>query len=311
MDDIHSGRRVLLALIGTLYLYLSASSLWFQIESLSLEIPRSSETVGNLIRRRKPNGVVPTVLFVIDTTEKNYSSRVRDIRATYLLRVHEKRSLDLIFVGSTTTDGSPDMIASSCPIGYWEDSCKRADLITAAYDWLQEPGHALFDWIFFADDDAYLLPDNVQRMILSLGPGAVSRTAVWGIPACVHESCGGLCGGGGYFTNRDTLEKIQLGGDRVKYPSLRDETNKFDVECGRCGDLTIARVIEDHRNITLLHYPKGSYTWNFEDGDKGLVASLNASDPLPFLYHYPAKNRFPFVHEKVRELGSNKELPDD
>jgi hypothetical protein len=298
------------ALIGTLNLVDSVTHSSFLAEP-SNTISKLNAYNQSRIYRPRTKGNAPTTLFVIDTTAANYNSRIPAIRETYLKRIRAKDSTELIFVGSRRTDGSDDMFASTCKVGYWEDSCKRADMATIAYQVLHKPYMDHFDWIMFADDDAYLLPDNVQRMIQALGPTAVDEIGVWAIAGCVHDECKGICGGGGYLMNRKTLFLMQEGGDKTAFPTLRDETNKFDIECGRCGDLTIARVMTDHRHITIRPYPvEGIYVWNFKDGDQGLLNSLKNTNPLPWFYHYPARDRFHFVHEKATEFGSNHELED-
>ena len=259
-------------------------------------------------QKRVSKGNASTILIVINTTFKNYNTRMKDIRNTWMKRVEQKPSMDIMFIGSGGTETIPRLVHSQCKVGYWEDSCKRGDLITFSYDFLRTTPGRVFDWVFFADDDVYIFPDNLQRMIMSLGPDAVHESKVWGIPGCAHDKCSGLCGGGGYFTNRETLFRIEEGVDRSRFENLRNETDLFDIECGRCGDLVIARVIKDRRGIPIVEYPAGSYTWDFADGDVGLIASLKSTSPLPWLYHYPAKGRMEFIHQKGLEFKTNVPL---
>jgi hypothetical protein len=96
-----------------------------------------------------------------------------------------------MFVSSDTSDDSPDKFQSSCPRGYWEDSCKRADMMTIAAEYLNRPGKEVLDWIYFLDDDAYLLSDNMQRMIQTQIESGANLT-----DKCGSEECWGICGGG-------------------------------------------------------------------------------------------------------------------
>ena len=270
-----------------------------------------SSSIGTKSRSRK--GSSPTVLFVVNTHEKNYKTRVRDIRSTYLPRIHQKSSLDLIFVSSQMTDGSPDMFQTTCPMGYREDSCKRADMVTIAGGYLRRPENSVFDWIFFIDDDAFILPDNVQRVIMEGIKKEKNLTAVFAISGCVHDKCGGICGGGGYYMNRDTLFHVLNSGNKTLFPSIREETDFYDAQCGRCGDLTIARAIVDFHSVPVKPYPTGGiYVWGIDgkNTDSDFIRSLRMKNPLPWLYHYPARDRFPQFQKWVDEYGSNKELAD-
>jgi len=307
--DIQENRQKRRLLIGvtSLLLVLSAVSLLIPTTSSTHNAPPGEVKQLNASTGESA-GYIPTILIVINTHEKNYLTRVQGIRETWMKRVNEKPSMHMFFVGSQGHDRIPNLVHSQCKMGYWEDSCKRGDMTTFAYNYLVTAEGQYYDWVFFADDDVYILPDNLQRMIMSLGPAAVNETKAWGIPACAHEKCVGFCGGGGYFTNRKTLIMIEEGTDRTKYANLRNETDIYDIECGRCGDLVIARVWKDRRNVTLEHYPKGSYTWDFDNKDEGLIESLKTADPLPWLYHYPAKNRQHWMHEQATRLGSNKRI---
>jgi hypothetical protein len=259
-----------------------------------------------------PKGSSPTVLIVINTIEKYYTTRLMEIRRTWVKRVLEKNSMEIIFMGSTDNKGIPDVFASNCRVAYDEDSCKKSDAITLAYKFITQPYGQKYDWIFLGDDDLYIFPDNLQRVIMLLQENAVNELRAWGIPRCGGDGCRGFCGGGGYLMNRKTLSALVEGVDHSEFHSLRDEIKLFDEKCGRCGDLAISRIMEDRRGISLESYPKsGDYVWNFDNGDEGLIASLNGtSDRIPWLYHYPAKGRMDFVHQKGIEFNSNKPLDD-
>ena len=247
----------------------------------------------------------PSILFVISTTAKNYATRVVAIQNTWLKRVEEKPSMDIMFVGDPDQAEFPHLVRSGCKVGYWEDACKRAEMLTFAYNYLNSPKGEFIDWVYFADDDVYIFPDNLQRMIMSLGSPAVHTSQVWAIPGCASGKCNGICGGGGYFTNRETVAVIQEKRDRNKYPNLSDETSIYDKECGRYGDLALSRVIKDHRGIPIKKYPGGSFTWAFDKGDEGLIASLQSRVLRPWFYHYPARDRMDFIHQKGLEFHTN------
>jgi hypothetical protein len=292
------------------FLLTSLSSIGYEsMVTVESQPSLASKFPGNRLYKR---GKSPTVLFVINTHEGNYNTRVKDIRATFLKRIREKSSTELIFVTSRMPDGNPDMFPSTCPMGYWEDSCKRADLLTVASGVLSMPGMDVFDWVMFADDDSFMLPDNVQRMVMKTIEQEKNLTAVWSYYGCGTDVCRGICGGGGYLMNRETLFTIVNGGNRTEFPSVRDETNIFDKVCSRAGDLTIARAMNEIHHVAMKMYVvKGFWVMDDYPNDEDWIKTLQSEDPLPWFYHYPAKHRgFKKFQAWVDEYGSNKELED-
>jgi hypothetical protein len=293
----------------------SESSLPRMHESVSpSEVPDNLVKAGSWTERierkgKLPKGRSPTVLIVINTTTQNYSSRLKDIRNTWMKRIVEKDSLEILFLGGPDNEGMEDVVPCKCKVGYWEDSCKKADAIAAAYEFLQKPYGKRYDWVLLEDDDVYLFPDNIQRMIMSLKSDPLKDKKAWGHYGCALGPCTGYCGGGGYLLTRHALMEMEERVDKSQFQALRNETDLFDLQCGRCGDLVLTRIMKERRGLEILEYPAGHYIWYF-GSDNQLFDSLKSTNPLPFLYHYPSKGRMEFVHQKGIEFGSNKELED-
>ena len=268
-------------------------------------------STGSRVIKVSQRAVAATILIIISTTSPNYATRVQSIRDTWMKRVVEKPSMDLLFVGDSGSEVSADMVQSGCKVSYYEAACKNGDLVTSAYDYLKQPRGEFIDWVFFADDDVYVFPDNLQRMVMSLGPEAVHSPEVWALPGCAVGFCIGLCGGAGYLTNRETLFKIEEGVDRGRFQSLRDEASSFADECGHFGDLSIAQVFKQGRGLPLTPFPEGAFPYHFEKGDEDLVASLQSCTIRPWVYHYPSHGRMDFIHEKGIEFQTDLPLAED
>jgi len=69
-------------------------------------------------------------------------------------------------------------------------------MMTIALEYLNRPGKEVLDWIYFLDDDAYLLSDNMQRMIQTQIESGANLTALFGVNKGGSEECWGICGGG-------------------------------------------------------------------------------------------------------------------
>ena len=184
-------------------------------------------------------------------------------------------------------------------------SCKKADAILLANDFLRKPYGQKYDWVIFLDDDVYLFPDNLQRMILDLGKEKASQLKAFGNYGCGHKDCVGFCGGSGYMLTRHAV--LSLANDvQPPYNSFRDqEIYIYDKPCGRCGDLVVTRVMLDRRKITTEGYGPGHFGFHMGGGRNALENSLRSTSPRPWLYHYPAKGNMDFIFEKASIYKTN------
>ena len=248
----------------------------------------------------------PSVLIMLDTTKDAYHTKLATIRSTWMKRVQEKHSMHIILVGGNDVEDMSDVIPSKCAAAGQGTPCKRAEMLTEAASYLRSnPGRNL-NWVLFIEDNTFLLPDNLQRLISALGPRAAIEDRVWGVTGCGDAKCSGICGGGGFLTNRGTVLKVVDGRDTRSFESLRDEALSYDKQCGHYADLVMTRIFEERRGITVSQYPGGTYVWTFANGDRGLLSSLRSTNPLPWLYDLSATGKFDYIQQKADELRSSK-----
>jgi hypothetical protein len=170
----------------------------------------------------------------------------------------------------------PNRIHASCII---PSSCKRGEMHTYAYEFFMTERGKNFDSVTISDEDVYVLPDNLKRVISRLAEPARKEKKIWTDMDCVYETCRGICGGPGYFMSRETVIAIEQEVDRSKYPNFRDETKEWDAKCGRWGDVTIAMVYTTMHNVQIVQFPKGSGYYNrLAMTDQGVWNALKRSD---------------------------------
>jgi hypothetical protein len=292
--------------VGSIFL------LGIMVGTLSSLGTETSETKPVMIRLISNNAGEPQnppkVLILIMTGPAFYETRVKQIRDTWAFRVNQKSSMKLFFVTSNDKNATNDMWSTKCVDGYFMASCKIAEALERSYDLLQ--AEADFEWIFYADDDIYLLPDNLQHLILRLGPRAPEEMKVYGLPGCFDRECGGFCGGGGALFHRNILKKVVLDRNKKLFPTLLSEFEYISQECGLFHDICLGRLVEKHRNLTIQEYPLTPFVWDF-DSSIELEQSFIRKDPLPWLYHYPSWDKMYYIHIMTERHGSNIKITSD
>jgi len=246
----------------------------------------------------------PKTAIVLHTIEKSYNTRVKSIRNTWGKRGGD--GVVLAFIGDNTTDGNPDMYPGLCPPGRRNVCCKFGYDMLVGWELLSKRPD--FEYLLSADDDVYVLPDNLRRVLGSINHEAdVAENpngVMYGIFGCATKVCGGLCGGGGYIMHRYTVEKF------VKsFNSTESFLQAFDNNCERCdfwGDMAVSEVAKTV-GISFKPYPEATYTWALKEEE--INATLNRRRPLSWLYHYPARDRLEEFDRRIDFFGSNEEIP--
>ena len=278
------------------------------IDMITLTRFASTMGAGTLERSSTDPFIPPSVLILIQTSASFATTRIQVIQDTWGARVREKRRMKLVFVSTSTFDSQDDVWTVACSDGYQEGSCKLADALVRAYDSMNNSEDcALFDWLFYGDDDIYLLPDNLQHVIVGLGPNATTKSTVYGVPGCFDRTCGGFCGGGGFLMSKQVLSVLV----KTKYSALRDEFAAINKDCGFFHDIALGRLAEKNRtNITLTPYPVMPAVWDFNSRED-LIASFTNKNPFAWLYHYPSRGNMDLIHNMTKLYGTNMEIHQD
>ena len=253
----------------------------------------------------------PSVGILLQTSPDFFGSRVAQIRETWGARVHAKDFMSLNFVVGTITDGQADMIKSGCAQDYLSAVCRLGFALQFVYDSFIAGNGFEYEWFFFGDDDIYLLPDNLQRLILALGPDAGSEPYAWCLPGCEMNGCVGFCGGGGILISRHVLARIVEERDSEVFPSLVKELEANEPLCGKFHDVSFGFFIEHNRtNLAMAEYPFFPFAFAFSN-NIAMHESLRNKNGLSWLYHYPSRGAMFWLDYMVKALGTNEEISDN
>ena len=151
------------------------------------------------------------------TSPENHKSR-----AIHIQRTWGKRCNKLLFV-SEKTDGSLPILQISVEHGREHLTAKTMQ----AFDHIYEDHFNEADWFLKADDDTYVIVENLRYFLSSQN---TSEPVYFGHHFKVIVAQGYFSGGGGYVLSKEALRRF---GTRKKN-SCRDDTGAEDVEIGRC-----------------------------------------------------------------------------
>jgi hypothetical protein len=233
------------------------------------------------------------------------------IRETWGKSIQKKKSLKLLFVTSNMTYGSQDMLMSGCEDGYFTALCRVSFSLEYIYDKiLNDRDWFDFDWFFIADDDIYLLPDNMQRMIMDQASGDINEPQVFASLGCANGACVGFCGGAGIIFNRAVVHRVVDGRDHYRFNSLKEELETNDPLCGRFHDVSFGYFLEHNRtNIKMEEYAYEPYPFVFNNSIE-FVDTLRNNMGRTWIYHYASQGAMHWLHYTVRMLGTNVEIND-
>jgi hypothetical protein len=232
------------------------------------------------------------ILILVSTSPASFAKRVTEIRETWLKTVEP--GMEVVFMSNTATDGSSDMVLSQCPTDVCINTCKQSDLVFFAQTFLKS--RPVGSWLLFLDDDVYVVPRNLMRMIRSLPAGAENDIGLWGIPACGSSTCGGMCGGGGYLTNRITLD-VLIGG--MSPDTFKGEIMSLCQVCRGYGDISVSQLAKNS-GIPLKYYPSGTLLiW--ERTDEEIRQIVMETENNLWLIHYSSRGSMREIHVLVEE----------
>uniref|UniRef100_A0A0M3I6X0 Glycoprotein-N-acetylgalactosamine 3-beta-galactosyltransferase 1 n=1 Tax=Ascaris lumbricoides TaxID=6252 RepID=A0A0M3I6X0_ASCLU len=190
-------------------------------------------------------GTQVSLLCMITTTKENHLSKARHIAATWV-----KRCTKYIFI-SSETDLSLPSIHFDVPEGHENLWGKTRAAFKYAYDFHFDQ----FDWFLKADDDTYVIIENLRLFLLTQRP---DEPVYLGCRFKKFVKGGYMQGGAGYVISRSALkafaEKALPDAELCQQGNRGDE----DVEMGRCLQNVGVRIIDSrdstgHHRFLALH----------------------------------------------------------
>ena len=157
------------------------------------------------------------VLCWVMTQEKNHKSKAQHVKATW-----GKRCNKLLFISDTENTELPTIKLNVS---------KGRDHLTAktmqAFDIVYQKYINDYDWFMKADDDTYVIVENLRYMLSTHSP---TDPVYFGHHFKVIVKQGYFSGGGGYVLSREALTRY---GKRSQNLCSKDQGAE-DVEMGRC-----------------------------------------------------------------------------
>ncbi|XP_060569359.1 glycoprotein-N-acetylgalactosamine 3-beta-galactosyltransferase 1-like isoform X2 [Ruditapes philippinarum] len=230
------------------------------------------------------------VLCLILTSYITFRSRVPAVNATWA------RRCDKQFYVLKTEKKAPDIINSP----FEETRNNIVHKIKFALSYIYENHIDDFDWLIKADDDTYVIMENLKFLVQNLDG---QKPAYLGFHFDKFVQNGYMSGGAGYvISNRALRNLVQLGFYPEKCPVIpnkEDPENSEDIEIGRCLNKTGVPVINSldeegkerfHPYPTQKHLfgsiPRFVFEWAKNPHNEGMACCSKYS--ISFHYMDPA-----------------------
>lgn len=206
------------------------------------------------------------VLCWVMTSPENHKTRAIHVQATW-----GKRCDKLLFV-SEQTDTSLPVLKVSVDHGREHLTAKTM----TAFDHIFEDHFDEADWFLKADDDTYVVVENLKYFLSSQNS---SNAVFFGHHFKTIVKQGYFSGGGGYVLSKEALRRF---GKRQK-GACRDDNGAEDAEMGKCMELLGVRTGDSRDKLgrgrfhcfnpeTHIHggYPDWYYSYDKYGAQKGI-----------------------------------------
>ena len=113
-----------------------------------------------------------------------------------------------VFATGKSNDTRPDIMTSDDDIIYvrtHENKRRLTNKVLRSFDYLYQHFWNQFDWILKADDDSYILVENLRHLLSHYNP---SEPGYLGYHMKMHMRNGFMAGGGGYVISKGAFQKL-------------------------------------------------------------------------------------------------------
>ena len=185
------------------------------------------------------------ILCVVHTCAKNLEKRAQYVKQTW-----SKLCNKTLYVSDETNETFPTITVTN-RTGWGETWVKTRKGIELLYsEYLDK-----FDWFFKADDDTYVVMDNLRRFLHTKDTWKSEfYGSVMVLPAVKN---GFPSGGSGYAWGKESLKRlVEIGFKQGKCANENFATHKDDVYLGLClvqSGITLSRDCVDSKGRELFH----------------------------------------------------------
>ncbi|KYN20870.1 Glycoprotein-N-acetylgalactosamine 3-beta-galactosyltransferase 1 [Trachymyrmex cornetzi] len=229
------------------------------------------------------------VLCWIMTGPKNHQSKARHVKATW-----GKRCNVLLFMSSAADASLPTVVL---PVKEGRDNlwAKTKEAFKYAYEKYKDK----VDWFMKADDDTYVVVENLRYMLSSYNPNS---SLYFGCRFKPFVKQGYMSGGAGYVLSKEGLRKFVEEGLPDKTKCRPDNGGAEDVEMGKCLEKIGVRAMDTRdphgrgrffpfvpeHHLIPNHVDKNFWYWKYIYYDT--KDGLNCCSDSAVSFHYVSPN---------------------
>ncbi|KAF4531511.1 hypothetical protein B566_EDAN004107 [Ephemera danica] len=181
------------------------------------------------------------VLCWVMTHPANHKKKAFHVKATW------GRHCNLLVFMSEEEDAELPAIKLNVPEGRSGLWAKTVESFKYVHQHFREE----YDWVLKADDDTYVIVENLRRMLLPYKP---SEGHYFGFRYKPHTPKGYMSGGAGYVLSKESVDLVVTGAFDGKHKDCPDgnNTNAEDINIGKCL-LAMGVPVDDSRDAMGRH----------------------------------------------------------